>query len=416
MNARERFRGINEFDPEVVAPRWEMGYWAGTLEHWYDEGLPKKRYLKIPKTRHVYANVFSRFAYRDGRFADGLAVMGGLWWPSQGLPLDNDVKNYFDMDEALILVPANGLFCPEFEFTVLDEDEDKVTHVDIDGVKRIYDKRTGVIPTQLECPIKDWESWHRLKEERMRLEDVGKRLPPNWDELLEKYKHRTFPLLVGGYPCGMFGILAHLMGYERLFYTIFDDPKLIHDILGRFTDIWIALYTEIAAQVELDGLLIWEDVSFNRGSMLPPWAVKEFMLPYYRKVVNALKGVGIKYYWVDTDGNCTELIGPFMDAGVTGMYPMEANSGMDILQVRKDFPMLAMCGGLPKLDIRLGKARIDEFLEPVKPLLRSGGYVPHGDHLIPPEVDWENFKYYRTRLNSMMDSKGHEPRFTSGGR
>ncbi|MHB8280809.1 MAG: uroporphyrinogen decarboxylase family protein, partial [Candidatus Humimicrobiaceae bacterium] len=65
---------------------------------------------------------------------------------------------------------------------------------------------------------------------------------------------------------------------------------------------------------------------------------------------------------------------------------------------------LLLMGGIPKLDIKFGKKRIDEFLEPVQWLLKQGGYIPFGDHLIPPEVPWQDFKYYREKLNYLIDS------------
>jgi len=42
-------------------------------------------------------------------------------------------------------------------------------------------------------------------------------------------------------------------------------------------------------------------------------------------------------------------------------------------------------------------------LLPVKELLKTGGYIPFGDHFIPPEVNWEDFKYYRNKLNDIID-------------
>jgi len=60
-------------------------------------------------------------------------------------------------------------------------------------------------------------------------------------------------------------------------------------------------------------------------------------------------------------------------------------------------------GGIPKLEIRYGQNRIDEILEPVCEVLRYGGYIPFGDHLIPPEVHWKEFKYYREKLNDMLE-------------
>jgi hypothetical protein len=47
--------------------------------------------------------------------------------------------------------------------------------------------------------------------------------------------------------------------------------------------------------------------------------------------------------------------------------------------------------------------RIDEILAPVENVLKSGGYIPFGDHFIPPDVDFENFTYYRNKLNKLID-------------
>ena len=33
----------------------------------------------------------------------------------------------------------------------------------------------------------------------------------------------------------------------------------------------------------------------------------------------------------------------------------------------------------------------------------TGGYIPFGDHFIPPEVGFEQFGYYRRKLNQMID-------------
>ena len=40
--------------------------------------------------------------------------------------------------------------------------------------------------------------------------------------------------------------------------------------------------------------------------------------------------------------------------------------------------------------------RNKEHLERVMDwLISEGGYIPHCDHLVPPNSSWENFKYYR---------------------
>jgi uroporphyrinogen decarboxylase len=88
------------------------------------------------------------------------------------------------------------------------------------------------------------------------------------------------------------------------------------------------------------------------------------------------------------------------------MYPFEVDCGIDIIEVRKHFPKLQMMGGIPKGRVALGKENIDKVLEPVEEVLKTGGYIPHVDHLVPPDVSWENFKYYRTKLNQIIDKFG----------
>ncbi len=128
------------------------------------------------------------------------------------------------------------------------------------------------------------------------------------------------------------------------------------------------------------------------------------MLPYYKKFTSFLKSKGVKHIFVDTDGDCFDIIPLFIEGGITGMYPFEASCGMDIIKVRKEFPNLIMMGGIPKSEIALGQKRIDEILEPVKEVLKTGDYIPFADHFIPPEVSWENFNYYRNRLNDLIDN------------
>ena len=222
---------------------------------------------------------------------------------------------------------------------------------------------------------------------------------------VKEYKNRDYPLVLGGYPIGLFGTLAHLLGYENLFYFYYDAPDLIHDILTTFTNLWISIWEEVLSQVNVDCIHLWEDVSSGRGSMISPDIFKQFMTPNYKKLTDFVKNKGVNIILLDTDGDCNELIPMFLEAGITGLYPMEVSAGMDVISARKKYPNLQIMGGIPKSDISIGKKRIDEILKDTEILLKSGGYIPFGDHLIPPEVPWEYFKYYREKLNDLIDKK-----------
>ena len=426
MNSRERFLEVMNFNTNVRSMKWEFGFWGENITQWYQEGLPKKFGTNIPtnlttvaaslyttawthewRKHRTYLEKFYGEPEQEIPLPPGIAIWGGaLYWPSQGFPLALDVMDYFGFDKSTALVRVEQLFQPYFEPQILDEDERYLNYVDIDGVKRTFQKDEGVIPSSREWPIKDWATWLQIKEERLQLETIRDRFPANWDWWIEEYKNRDYPLAVGGYPCGFFGTLVHLIGYQNVFYKYYDEPDLLKDILGHLTTLWISIWEEILADVEIDCCHIWEDMSSTMGVMISPAHFAEFMAPCYRRISDFLKGHGVNTLLVDTDGNIEQLIPQFLEAGVTGMYPMETSAGMDVMKLRKQYPRFQMMGGVPKYDMALGPARIEEFLQPVNELLKYGGYVPTGDHCISPGVSWENFKYYRRRLNEIIDANG----------
>ena len=412
MTARERFLEVMvNHNPHVKTLKWEFGYWGETLNNWYRQGLPKNNFAPVPNTytapsSSMYTKSWTaknKYLTGDEYPAGFVSMAGGLYWPTQGFALDQDVKSRFGLDPCQQLVDVNVLFYPMFEAKTLEEDEEKLLYQDVDGVTRLFLKKSATMASGWEWPVKDMASWQKLKAERLRPEDVIKRLPANWKEKVKEYKNRDYPLGLGGYPLGFFGTVAHLLGYEHLFFKYYDEPELIHDMMDTFTNLWINIFEEVLKDVEIDHMQIWEDVSFDSGSMLSLSVMNEFMMPYYKRMTGFLKEHGVKVILVDTDGYCMDIIPFFIEAGATGMYPFETGCGMDIVKVREKFPNLAMMGGIPKSEICKGKAVIDKILEPVQAVLKTGGYIPFGDHFIPPEVDFEGFTYYRETLNKMID-------------
>ncbi len=131
------------------------------------------------------------------------------------------------------------------------------------------------------------------------------------------------------------------------------------------------------------------------------------MLPPYQRVTSFLKEMGVKVILVDTDGNIEKLIPLFSESGITAIFPFEVQAGNDIVSLRKKYPHLQILGGIDKIKVAQGRKAIDEELNSRVPfMLQSGGYVPHIDHHVHPDVSWEDFKYYRSRLKEMILENG----------
>ena len=78
---------------------------------------------------------------------------------------------------------------------------------------------------------------------------------------------------------------------------------------------------------------------------------------------------------------------------------MEVAAGMNVLELRKRFGKdLIMAGGMDKRVLASDKSSIRKMVEERIPLIEEGGYIPGCDHVIPPDVSWENYLYYRKLL------------------
>ena len=125
-----------------------------------------------------------------------------------------------------------------------------------------------------------------------------------------------------------------------------------------------------------------------------------------KRIADFVKARGVRHIHLDTDGDCRSLIPLFMEVGVTGMWPFEQTGNIDLLAIRDQYPTLLMAGGIAKGELARGRQSIDQALAPVGEMLRRGGYIPHADHFVPPDVSLQDFAYYRTRLNCLIDSHG----------
>jgi uroporphyrinogen decarboxylase len=310
------------------------------------------------------------------------------------------------LDPGLVNLPVNSGPQPLFSQDVFEDTGEYLIYQDEYGVRKRVTKDGASVPEFIGWQVESRKDFERLKEERFqpRLAD---RVPPNWARLVAAYRERDYPLSIGGYPFGFYGFLRYLMGEERLLLGFYDDPGLIRDIMGFLADFWIELWDQALGEVQVDCAHFWEDMAYRTGPLISPATFREFMTPCYQKVTGFLKDRGVKVILVDSDGNLDELIPLFLEAGLTGIWPVEVQAGNDLVEIRRSYPQLRILGGIDKLKIARGREAIDRELEDKMPyMLSRGGYIPHLDHSAHPEISWPDFRYYRNRLKGYVADQG----------
>jgi uroporphyrinogen-III decarboxylase len=204
---------------------------------------------------------------------------------------------------------------------------------------------------------------------------------------------------------GAFMEPRELLGDEALCLAYYDQPELVHDILDTIGETAFRVLERVTRAVPVDMLGVPEDLAGKSGPLLGPGHMREFLVPYYRRIWDLLAERGARLFLVDSDGNVGPVIPEFLAGGVNVLKPMEPAAGMDIVKLREQYgTRLAFEGGIDKHVLRRSRAEIVAELEyKIPPMVRSGGCVLGLDHRIPNGTPLENYRFYVEKAWEIME-------------
>ena len=197
---------------------------------------------------------------------------------------------------------------------------------------------------------------------------------------------------------GFFWFPRQLFGIEDHLYSFYDYPELYHKICSDMVDYYLFVIEELTKYISPQFMTFAEDMSYNLGPMLSQDTFNEFLLPYYKKIIPALKEKNIKVI-VDSDGDITMMIPWLIEAGIEGILPLERQAGVDINILAKQYPDFYFVGGYDKMVMKFGEEEQRKEFERILPAMKMGNYLPSVDHQTPPDVSLENYKTYCKLLN-----------------
>lgn len=351
MTHRERFLRTMHFEPVDHVPDMEFGYWAEVFEIWHAQGLPKE------VDSNEKADVYFGFA------------------PMRSVPVHHG------------LLPA---FAPE----VLEEGPDYRKVRNHEGATCIeYTSGKSSIPHFLDFALKDRESWERLFKPRLDPDDPRRRDEAEFERNKEEWERRDYPLGVG--IGSLYGWIRGWAGFEGAAMLVLDDPGLFDEMVELIT-VNITRNVEFAAsRVQLDFGAGWEDMCFNMGPMISPAAFEKHLVPRYQRITEVLHRHGVDIIYTDCDGNINHLVPLWLEGGVNCMFPVEVAAGTDPLALRDKYgKQVLLMGGVNKRALIAGKEAIRKEVDRIAPYVREGGWIPHVDHRVPPDVTYENYLYY----------------------
>jgi len=252
----------------------------------------------------------------------------------------------------------------------------------------------------LKFPVEKPEDFSDIKRRLMAA--IPERYPDDLDERIKLWKQRDYPLVLGE-NCAANGFYWRA---ENLSFAWYDYPELMHEMMEFFADFIIETSKPVLEKIHVEYFTLNEDMSMKNGPLLSPNTFKEFIFPHLKRMVEFFKSHGVKYFAVDTDGNPTLLIPLLLDAGVDVLWPVERAADFHPIEIRKQFgKSLRLWGGVDKRVLAQGAEQIRAHLRELIPLIEEGGFIPTVDHLIPPNVSWDNFCYYMEYKHALLNGE-----------
>lgn len=299
---------------------------------------------------------------------------------------------------------CEAAFMPCFEEKVLEDRGEYELVQDFAGRSVLYFKgrRQGFMPSYVDHPAKDLNSWERNVKWRLAADAPGRMEQAKKDAAKAAAARERGDVIVqrtiGGYM-----YLRSLIGPEDVLYAFHDAPELVHACMQTWLELADAVTAEHQKAVSFDELFLAEDICYNGGCLISPKLMREFLLPYYRQLIENVRSRNqgrTLHIQIDTDGRPNKVIDLYREIGMDYMSPFEVAAGCDVVDIAQKYPDLLISGGIDKRKIAEGGDAIKRHLEAIMPTMRKrGGFIPTCDHGVPEETSFKNYMLYRALMD-----------------
>lgn len=147
--------------------------------------------------------------------------------------------------------------------------------------------------------------------------------------------------------CAAFGMQTALMNMVA-------EPELVHYVDDHIVDFYVKalkIFLE-ATKGKVHAILIGDDIGSQRGLMISPALVEEFVIPGARKLIEIAHSYGVKVLY-HSCGSIVEGIPLLIEAGVDIIHPIQAlAAGMQPDNLKAKFEgQVTFCGGVDTQDL-----------------------------------------------------------------
>ncbi len=207
-------------------------------------------------------------------------------------------------------------------------------------LRAIYNERLGYDYFDIFSPYKFPSGVHAVSESGIKFAQGGDSLVGTWEEMekypwpdVSKIKWDDFERVKSFIPEGMKcvamspggieeAVLLNIMGYEKLCMALYEDPKLIKEIFDRVGSVMEYLFKRYVSYDFVGAVVISDDLGFKTQTMLSPDAIRTYIFPWYKKLIDIAHNAG-RPVILHSCGNLREIYEDIIGLGVDAKHSYE---------------------------------------------------------------------------------------------
>jgi uroporphyrinogen decarboxylase len=97
-------------------------------------------------------------------------------------------------------------------------------------------------------------------------------------------------------------VLENLLGYEGLFYLLYDEPELVAQVFARWGQKVYDYYESVIGMEAVGAIFHADDLGFGTSTLLSPAVLRQHVFPWFKKYA-ALAHAHGKMFWYHCCGN-----------------------------------------------------------------------------------------------------------------
>jgi len=188
-------------------------------------------------------------------------------------------------------------------------------------------------------------------------------------------------------------VLESLLGYEGLFYLLYDQPDLVEAVFNKWGEIIYEIYKTIVPIENVGAIFHADDLGYKTGTMIKPDILRKLVFPWFKKYASLAHKYG-RMYWYHCCGDISEIMEDLIkNVKIDALHSFE-DTCCPVTEYKKRYgDRIAILGGIDMDKLcRLNEENLRKYIrDTLNTCMVGGRYALGSGNSIANYVPVENY-------------------------